>query len=416
MPVWKVGIVIIAAAAMVHAADPIVSLETLQQRSRARVAAVARVPLAPEKSEAFQGLKSLEGGDRIPNYLRVSTPEAARAMADLMRTLLYSGAIAPETKLAMGLRVAQIHGSAYAGAHFQRMLEGTEAGRSLIGKLDMPADESAALALRYAEWLTRDIHGVTDENFRSIRTRFTDPQIVELTLAVCFFNYFNRYTEALSLPVEDWVLRGAFVSLQQTFAPPVARVGLISNEQLSWAASVNPGRGPGPNVVNSMRAMNLSPAIAAAWRRYGTASREGAAVSRDILLQVSFAVSTANGCRYCTLHQVQGLRRLGVSPAKLMQMKKDDSALTPRELVAVTFARKLTRDPISITDADYRALEAEFGAKGALDVLKQTCTFAFMNRFTDNLRLPSEDEAVRIYEEVYGASALRSGDGSHFRR
>jgi hypothetical protein len=31
----------------------------------------------------------------------------------------------------------------------------------------------------------------------------------------------------------------------------------------------------------------------------------------DRKIQVSFAVSMANGCRYCTMHQVVGLRRLG---------------------------------------------------------------------------------------------------------
>ena len=86
-----------------------------------------------------------------------------------------------------------------------------------------------------------------------------------------------------------------------------------------------------------------------------------------------------------------------------MQMKKDDSSLTPRELTAVLFARKLTADPASVTDADFNKLKEQFGGdRGAFDILLQTCTFAFMNRFTDGLRLPSEDEAVRIYRETYG--------------
>ena len=41
------------------------------------------------------------------------------------------------------------------------------------------------------------------------------------------------------------------------------------------------------------------------------------------------------------------------------------------------------------------ALRREFGDVGALEVLIQTCNFAFMNRFTDGLRLASEDEAIR---------------------
>ena len=111
----------------------------------------------------------------------------------------------------------------------------------------------------------------------------------------------------------------------------------------------------------------------------------------------------ANGCRYCTLHQVLGLHRLGVDPTKLMSMRKSDEMLTPRELTAVLFARKLTRAPASVTDADYDKLRQEFGEDGALDVVLQTCTFAYMNRFTDGLRLPSEDEAIRVYREVYGS-------------
>jgi alkylhydroperoxidase family enzyme len=124
----------------------------------------------------------------------------------------------------------------------------------------------------------------------------------------------------------------------------------------------------------------------------------------------------ANECRYCTLHQVLGLRRLGVDPAKLVAMQKDDSALTPRELAAVKFARKLTATPGSTTDADYAALKGEFGDRGALEVLVQTCTFAFMNRFTDGLRLPSEDEAVRVYLETYGTNGRHSSELSRTPR
>ena len=99
-----------------------------------------------------------------------------------------------------------------------------------------------------------------------------------------------------------------------------------------------------------------------------------------------------------------GLRRLGVDPVKLQAMRKDDSVLTPRELAAVKFARKLTDRPSGITNEDYAALKQAFGDAGALEVLLQTCTFAFMNRFTDGLQLPSEDEAVKVYLDTYGAT------------
>jgi len=96
-----------------------------------------------------------------------------------------------------------------------------------------------------------------------------------------------------------------------------------------------------------------------------------------------------------------------VDPGKLLAMEKSDDALTPRERVAVTFARKLTRLGAEVSGADYAALKGEFAEQGALEVLMQACTFNFMNRFTDGLRLPSEDEAVRVYTDVYGKDFTR---------
>ena len=149
--------------------------------------------------------------------------------------------------------------------------------------------------------------------------------------------------------------------------------------------------------------MLRAPDLASAWWDYWKAVREDTQIGRDIQLQVSFAVSMANGCRYCTLHQVVGLRRLGVNPAKLVAMKKDDSALTPKERAAVEFARRLTKTPGDMSDEDFTALRRAFPTdREAADILLQTCAFNFMNRFTDGLRLPSEDEAVKTYQEVYG--------------
>jgi AhpD family alkylhydroperoxidase len=220
--------------------------------------------------------------------------------------------------------------------------------------------------------------------------------------------------EGMGLPVEPWVLDAA----AKPVPPPTrtrerspARVALISDAEIEGTgevlrASRQPaGGGLGLGMANSQRAMYRVPALAQAWRAFGAANG-ASVVGRDILLQVSFAVSMANGCRYCTIHQVVGLRRLGVDPTKLLAMEKDDASLTPREKTAVLFARKLTASPSSVTDADYATLTRTFDQQGALEVLLQTCNFSFMNRFTDGLRLPSEDEAIRMYKEVYGREGL----------
>jgi len=316
--------------------------------------------------------------------------------------------------MAMGLRIAQVYGSAYPAVHLQRLLRASDKGQKLLALLQandlasMSASEQAAT--RYAELLTRDIHGVGEAEFQKTRALFNDSQIVELTMTTCFFNYFLRYCEGANLPVEKWALDEPVAKVAAAkYEPPPARVALVSDDEMSAVTeTLNAAKTPANNwnigIANSQRAFLLVPGISGMWRGYTTTTRKYESVSREIKLHVSFAISMANGCRYCTLHQVLGLRRLGVDPAKLMAMAKDDSALTERERTAVAFARKITRDPAKLTKEDYAALVSEFKEQGALEVLLQCGNFAYMNRFTDGLRLPSEDEAIKTYQETYGRS------------
>lgn len=402
-----------------HTADPpqsrpLTSLANLAQQARARTSATARTPL-----DAAATVRSL-GSPETPAFVRAlgAVPASVAPMAALPDAVLFKGTLRPEIKAAMGLRIAQVNGSPYVATHMIRVLKGNERGKVLHSALEASAvtrlSTTEQAALHYAEALTRTVN-IAPSDFERVAAVFNDSEVVELTMTVCFFNFFTRYTEALNLPVEAWAVDGTMAWPDRPAASPVKpRVALLADDEIQAAAAAlaqaNDPNGPlarqGWNLgmANSQRAMLRVPGIQAAWRAFGTAFREKATVSRDIQLQISFAVSTANECRYCTLHQVLGLRRLGVDPVKLQAMRKDDSALTPRELVAVKFARKVTDRPSGINDEDYAAVKKEFGEAGALEVLLQTCNFAFMNRFTDGLQLPSEDEAIKVYQETYGAS------------
>ena len=388
-------------------------LEALNQAAKQKLNTQPNVPLADENADICSGADVLEAG-RIPNYVRglALLPDAAKPFAATFKTYLYGGSIAPETKMAMGLRIAQVYGSAYPAIHLQRLLRASDKGQKLLAQLQandlaaMSASEQAAV--RYAELLTRDIHGVSDAEFQKTRGLFNDSQIVELTMTTCFFNYFLRYCEGANLPVEKWALDEPVAKVAAAkYESPSARVAVVTDDQMSAIAdTLNAAKTPANNwnigIAYSQRAFLLAPGITRVWRAYTTTTRKYESVSREIKLHASFAISMANGCRYCTLHQVLGLRRLGVDPAKLMAMAKDDSALTERERTAVTFARKITREPAKMTKDDYAALVSEFKEQGALEVLLQCGNFAYMNRFTDGLRLPSEDEAIKTYQETYG--------------
>lgn len=425
--VTAAGMILAVVGSASAATPPLTPLAELEAKARARTGVQARVPLAPDTSAVVRGVESFEppGSTRVPNYLRALAvkPSTVKPFAHLIRTFAYEGALAPSLKLAMATRIAQVNGSVYGTTHLVRLLRATGAeGDALLtalrsNRLDQlsPANR---LALRWAELQTQDIHGMTDEEFRQLRGYYSDAEVVELTFTVCFFNYFARMVEGMGLPVEPWVLDAS----QKPAAAPVwtrdrsaARVALLTDatidatgSALATARKPAPGGGLGLGMVNSQRAMLQVPALADAWRQFGAANGDSL-VGREILLQVSFAVSMANGCRYCTIHQVVGLRRLGVDPTKLLAMEKDDSALTPREKTAVLFARKLTAAPSSMTDADYATLKREFQEQGALEVLLQTCNFSFMNRFTDGLHLPSEDEAIKVYMDVYRKPFVAKG-------
>ena len=347
---------------------------------------------------------SLETQGRMPAYLLAAAnanPDSAKSLAKLVKTVLFGGTLPAALKLAMAVQTAKQLGSPYAIAHFQR----------LVAAAGTPADPRTSAALAYARNLTADAHGIKDSQFAAARQQFNDAQLIELTMVVCFLNFFVRLVQGLGVQPEAWL-----ASTKPALPPRVtnhrstARVALASDDELSagqaiigrWAPGA-PGNSLGVGIPNSVRAMIHVPDIYQAWSGKPQPPRPNS-VPRSTLLQVSLAVSKFNGCRYCVLHQISGLRKQGVDVAKLVALEKSDTALAPDERAAVAFARKLTSTPSSVKEADRVALAALFPGALAYDVLYQVCRFAFMNRFTDTLRLPSEDEAVNVYKETFGKS------------
>jgi alkylhydroperoxidase/carboxymuconolactone decarboxylase family protein YurZ len=89
-------------------------------------------------------------------------------------------------------------------------------------------------------------------------------------------------------------------------------VALISDAEMQATADMTakfkdpkgPAAGWGIGFANSMRSMLRAPELAQAWMAYGAAMRGEMKISRELQLQISFAVSTANGCRYCTCRRM----------------------------------------------------------------------------------------------------------------
>jgi alkylhydroperoxidase family enzyme len=68
------------------------------------------------------------------------------------------------------------------------------------GNLDgMPAGWREAL--RYAELVTASGHVVTDSDYGELARHWQPGEIVEITMVIGLFNYFNRFNDALRVEV-----------------------------------------------------------------------------------------------------------------------------------------------------------------------------------------------------------------------
>src|SRR5256885_1600144 len=187
-----------AATAASTGPAPLTALSTLEQQAKVRVSANARVPLVEQSSKLFEGIDSLEpaGSSLVPNYLRAvaALPKMPGPFSHLFKTFISDGALPSETKLAMALRIAQINNSPYTAAHIERLLRGTERGKVVLNALKSNRTETLSgpeqRALAYAEASTKQVAGLSDSEFQSVRAYYNDAQVVELQFTSCFFNYF----------------------------------------------------------------------------------------------------------------------------------------------------------------------------------------------------------------------------------
>ena len=56
-------------------------------------------------------------------------------------------------------------------------------------------------ALRYAEKMTESGHAVTDADYRLLSEHWDEGEIVEITMVIGLFAYFNRFNDALRVEV-----------------------------------------------------------------------------------------------------------------------------------------------------------------------------------------------------------------------
>jgi len=91
---------------------------------------------------------------------------------------------------------------------------------------------------------------------------------------------------------------------------------------------------------------------------------------------------------------VAGLDQKAIADRTKKLAEGDWSLFPPAERVAFTFARKLSKEPWTITNKDREELKRWFGADRALDVIWWACRCHYMTRVADAFQLALERENV----------------------
>jgi alkylhydroperoxidase family enzyme len=58
-----------------------------------------------------------------------------------------------------------------------------------------------AAALRYAELVNESGHAVSDSNYEELAEHWNDGELVEITMVIGLFSYFNRFNDALRVEI-----------------------------------------------------------------------------------------------------------------------------------------------------------------------------------------------------------------------
>ena len=160
----------------------------------------------------FQHCRSLLG--RVANAIRVAahTPRVAQSLVGFMVAALrteVSGVLDMRIKALVILKTSTLNGCAYCVGH------NTALGRSLGFQEDeieaisqnyqlsdyfSPADQAA---IHWAECLTERTYKRHPEAMAQLKLHFNDAQIVEITMVSGFFNFWNRFTDALEIDIES---------------------------------------------------------------------------------------------------------------------------------------------------------------------------------------------------------------------
>jgi uncharacterized peroxidase-related enzyme len=169
-----------------------------------RISRLDRSEVTPDIAALFD--KVFAQRSNVPNMFRVMAhrPEIFATMQAHFGAVLNTGTVSTKLKELIIVRTSQLNVTPYCLASHTILAKGLGwTDDQLAHLVDWPNRDdftpAEKAALRLAETVTRDAHGVTDEQFAELRSFYSEGEIVELLCAIGLFNYFNRFNNALRM-------------------------------------------------------------------------------------------------------------------------------------------------------------------------------------------------------------------------
>jgi alkylhydroperoxidase family enzyme len=390
------------------------------------------------------------GGQPLPSWARAvaaQLPRTAAAMIELDLAHRTKGPLDPELRAKMRWVVARAnqcdYGQAYALADLKRLGQDATAIATLTGDpASWPATDREPL--EFARLLTVDAPAITDDQFARLVARFGAKKVAAMVMLGAYGNFQDRIILGLNLAVEP---DGPLAPLEVKFAPsafqavpimpPQAEIkpllesgetvverdpewSRLSYEELQSRLERQRGRAPRlpiptweevkpklppevakrpTRIVWNLVGSGYVPELAIPWSV--TTRTMWAETKPDRIFEESlFWVQTRSiRCNYCMGHcemllEVAGLDKNAIAERTRRLASDDWSAFPPAEQRAYAYARKLSKAPWALTNADYKTLESDFGPNRAMATFFWLCRGLYMTRISDGFQLPLERDNV----------------------
>ncbi len=172
----------------------------------------ARLPMIPVDADVPEGTRAVfqafvreRGG--VPNLFRIAAlrPPIVETLQAHLRAVMGPGEVDVLLKELVACRVSQVNGCEYCLAShgkLARRFGGNEGQIAALAAEDYTSFAPGwAAAFAYATEVAGPGGCVTDATFAALSEYWSAPQIVEITAVAAVFSLFNRFANALQIPI-----------------------------------------------------------------------------------------------------------------------------------------------------------------------------------------------------------------------